>query len=289
MTSIGPVESDAVGATDLRVSIAPIWSQVRKLRADVTQALSPYPTELTSGVTMAASELIENAIKYGESIEAVPDILFSLEFGDDAIRIQTVNGSTHLGQVERLLRVIDEVARAEDTEALYIARLEELLADPGDSGKLGLYRVAFEGECHLECTYHDNIVTVTATRKLPMAEWNYEQDGLLISAVKTGLKALVTWKGVSDSRNPSSFLNPLVDELAKNLAGAEVTVDFTKLEYMNSATVGPLVHLIRQLDKNGKPVLVLFSDADWQRTHLKCMSAIARTLTHVRIEGRTPL
>jgi anti-anti-sigma regulatory factor len=120
-----------------------------------------------------------------------------------------------------------------------------------------------------------------------MNDWKYEQDGLIITARKTGSKALVTWKGVSDSRTPGSFLNSVVSELATNLRDAEVTVDFTQLEYMNSATVAPLVNLIRQLDQNGKPVLVLFSDVDWQRTHLNCMSAIARTLGNVRIEGRS--
>jgi anti-anti-sigma regulatory factor len=119
-----------------------------------------------------------------------------------------------------------------------------------------------------------------------MTEWKYEKDGLSIYASKTGARALVCWRGVSDSRSPGTFLNPFLLEIAQHLKDAEVTVDFTKLDYMNSATVAPLVNLIRQLDENGKAVLVLFSDVDWQRTHMKCMTAIARTLHHVRIEGR---
>jgi hypothetical protein len=34
--------------------------------------------------------------------------------------------------------------------------------------------------------------------------------------------------------------------------------------------------------------LVLYADSDWQRTQLRCMQTIARTLPHVQVEGRAP-
>jgi anti-anti-sigma regulatory factor len=119
-----------------------------------------------------------------------------------------------------------------------------------------------------------------------MTQWEYKHEGLTISASRTGSRAVVTWKGTSDGRSPGAFLGPVIQELADNLQSADVTVDFTQLEYMNSATVGPLVGLIKSLDAGGNSVLVVFSDADWQRTHLNCMMAIARTMRHVRVEGR---
>jgi hypothetical protein len=162
-----PLTSNAVAPTDLRVSIAPVWPQVRKLRGDVADALAAFPAELKSAATMVASELIENAIKYGETIDAAPNILFSLVAGAAEIRIQTVNGSTNLHGVNRLLHLVDELSRTADKAALYLARQEQLLADPNESGSLGLYRIAFEGEFDLTCTYHERFVTVTATRKIP--------------------------------------------------------------------------------------------------------------------------
>lgn len=119
-----------------------------------------------------------------------------------------------------------------------------------------------------------------------MTEWRYERDGLLIRVSLVGTRALISWRGVSDSAQPAAFLDSVNREAAQRLKDAEVTVDFTRLEYMNSATVGPLLSLVKLLDANGKPVLVLFSTVDWQRTHLKCMTTIARTLKHVRVEGR---
>ena len=47
------------------------------------------------------------------------------------------------------------------------ARLEELLMHPSTSAKLGIYRIAHEGRFDIDCTYVNEVVTVTATRSLP--------------------------------------------------------------------------------------------------------------------------
>jgi len=39
-----------------------------------------------------------------------------------------------------------------------------LLAHPDESGKLGVYRIGFEGGFELACEYTKSVVTVTATR-----------------------------------------------------------------------------------------------------------------------------
>jgi hypothetical protein len=69
------------------------------------------------------------------------------------------------------------------------------------------------------------------------------------------------------------------------MKGAEVTVDFTKLEYMNSATVSPLINFVKALDGTCKRIMVLFSETDWQRTHLQCMRAIATTLRNTMVDS----
>ena len=69
------------------------------------------------------------------------------------------------------------------------------------------------------------------------------------------------------------------------MKGAEVTVDFTKLEYMNSATVSPLINFVKTLDGTCTRILVVFAQTDWQRTHLQCMRAIATTLRHTMVES----
>jgi hypothetical protein len=114
----------------------------------------------------------------------------------------------------------------------------------------------------------------------------FEQDGLIITVAKSARSVSITWSGVSDSRNPATFLNPFIRKLVQEVRGFAVTIDFTALEYMNSATVSPIIHFIKALDADGTQVLVLFTENDWQRVHLRCLRSIARTLTHVRVEGK---
>src|SRR5262245_10632554 len=116
-------------------------------------------------------------------------------------------------------------------------------------------------------------------------KWQFSQDGLVINASRGNTRGMVTWTGVSDSQAPGIFLRPVLKDVLDKMKGAEVTVDFTKLEYMNSATVAPLIQFVKALDVGCTRILVLFSDSDWQRTHLQCMRAIAMTLKRVTVES----
>ena len=112
-------------------------------------------------------------------------------------------------------------------------------------------------------------------------------DALSIKVSRSKREATVAWRGVSDSRSPADSLNPVTQHLCKTLRGCEVVVDYGGLEFVNSATIAPLIQFVRNLAANGCAVLVLFdSESDWQRTHMLCMKTIARTLTGVRVEGR---
>jgi hypothetical protein len=112
----------------------------------------------------------------------------------------------------------------------------------------------------------------------------HEQNGLLVVVEESEADATIAWKGVSDARFPGQFLNPLIRQWVQDFKNANVNVDLRALEYMNSATVMPLINLIRLLDGNGKTVRVLFSDIDWQRSHRSCMTAAARGMKNVQVE-----
>jgi len=121
-----------------------------------------------------------------------------------------------------------------------------------------------------------------------MSDADIQLDTLTISVAKSATRATIAWKGTSDSRNPGAALNPALERLVQSVESFDVTVDFTELEYMNSATIAPLMELIRKLDTSCKSVQVVFLDAGWQCTHYRCMSAIARTLKHVTVVSRSP-
>jgi hypothetical protein len=148
----------------LQLTFEPIWPNVREIRHRVGSALADCPPQLRSAAIMTSSELVENAIKYGESVPAARTVTFLLEATPELLSIRVVNGSTNTQGVAELERRVQEVRRAEDKRALYMTRLEELLADADETGKLGIYRIGFEGGFDLALDYMDQVVTVTATR-----------------------------------------------------------------------------------------------------------------------------
>ena len=149
----------------LQLTFEPMWPNVREIRQRVGLALEECPAQLRSAAIMTASELVENAIKYGESVPAAKTVTFVLEATSDLLFIRVVNGSTNAVGVAELERRVQELRGATDKQALYLARLEQLLADAGESGKLGIYRIGFEGGFDLQLEYTNEVVTVTATRK----------------------------------------------------------------------------------------------------------------------------
>ena len=148
----------------LELTFQPMWPNVRKIRQQVGTALEACRQELRSAAVMTASELVENAIKYGESLPAAPSVTFSLEAASGKIVIRVVNGSSNALGVAELDRRVRDLAGATNKEALYLARLEELLAHSDESGKLGIYRIGFEGGFDLALDYTNAVVTMTATR-----------------------------------------------------------------------------------------------------------------------------
>ena len=149
----------------LEINLELMWPNVREIRERVSNALAACPSQLRSAAIMTSSELVENAIKYGESVPAAKSVAFLLEATADQVFIRVVNGSTNSAGVAELERRVQELGAAPDKQALYLARLEQLLADADESGKLGIYRIGFEGGFDLQLDYTNSIVTVTATRK----------------------------------------------------------------------------------------------------------------------------
>ncbi|WP_437819720.1 hypothetical protein [Sorangium sp. So ce1078] len=117
-----------------------------------------------------------------------------------------------------------------------------------------------------------------------MAEWTFEHDGLVVRISREADRARIAWSGVSDIRSPAAFLNPHLGDWSAKLKDTDVTVDLTGLEYMNSATVKPLLDLVKMLDQTSRFVLVIFRDNDWQRAHRNCMAVLARALKNTRVQ-----
>jgi len=150
--------------THLQLSFAPQWPHVREIRERVGAVLESCPAQLRSAAVMTSSELVENAVKYGESVPAAQAVTFLLEATAARLSIRVANGSTNAAGVAELQRRVQEMHGAKDKEALYLARLEEILVNPEESDRLGIYRIGFEGGFDLQLDYQNEVVTITATR-----------------------------------------------------------------------------------------------------------------------------
>jgi hypothetical protein len=148
------------------VTIQPIWQLVRSIRQRVHDALEGRDPELRVAAAMTASELVENAIKYGDAGTPGAVIRFSLDIGSTRLQIQVTNASVDRARVDELRARIDEIEGCLDKEALFLQQITQSLGRPGDSGNLGLYRIALEGGFALACAHAEGVVTVTATRDI---------------------------------------------------------------------------------------------------------------------------
>lgn len=143
-----------------------IWQRVREVRSRVAEVAAQLPVDVRDAAPMAAAELVENAIKYGESVPNCPDINVLVSITAERITIEVSNGASDRAALDELFQRVQQISQSDDRESLYIGRLTEMLSTPGAGGKLGLYRIGFEGNFDLECHHADQILTVRATRTL---------------------------------------------------------------------------------------------------------------------------
>lgn len=152
---------------NLAYEIDPVWNIVRRIREDVKKALAAFPTELRDAGAMAASELIENAIKYAGSMERDAEISFKFQADQTRIYIAATNKVDSPANLSDLVDHIERISRAEDPKSLYIERLAFLINNPeAESTGLGLYRIAYEGAFDLSCMDENGLVTVIAVREI---------------------------------------------------------------------------------------------------------------------------
>lgn len=78
-------------------------------------------------------------------------------------------------------------------------------------------------------------------------------------------KVIVNWLGESKEREPIKFITPVFDAIYQKDASNPIILDFTKLDYMNSSTVTPIVKQIEKARKAGRKLEIHYSHAlKWQ-------------------------
>lgn len=77
----------------------------------------------------------------------------------------------------------------------------------------------------------------------------------------------LVWSGRSTDRDPGKFLMPIFQDLLERVRGdpKRITMDFTKVEYMNSSTFAPIVKLLDMARRSASSVTLEYTQSrKWQ-------------------------
>jgi anti-sigma regulatory factor (Ser/Thr protein kinase) len=150
----------------LKTHAIPDWSEISKIREHVALALSGLRQSLRDAAVMVVSELVENAIKYGESIPGAPGIEVSVVREHHRLSVSVVSGTKDEEAARRLRGYTDALAASQDKLELYLARVQSLADAPETHSRLGLYRIGVEGAFDLRCSHENGVLRMTATRSV---------------------------------------------------------------------------------------------------------------------------
>lgn len=152
----------------ISLSITPTWSILKEVQDKTEQFVKNknMKTEYIDATIMCASELVENAIKYGSSINGQNLIHFELGTTDGRVYINVSNGIRNEMDLREVKIHIENLKKTNDPGSLYTERLRQLMDNPKPGvSQLGLYRIAYEGEFKLDYMCQNGVLTVQAARK----------------------------------------------------------------------------------------------------------------------------
>jgi len=157
------------GEIQLRVvmNIGPKWKNVDLLRTAILNCVAVIVGEGDASTTVGiiVSELLENAIKYGEWTESNASTLtLDITGNHDRIRID-VASPTRPGSAnfESLKKTVDWIRSFPAPREAYLERIRQVADEDGSQSRLGLVRIAHEGPCQLEVKLvADNNLVITS-------------------------------------------------------------------------------------------------------------------------------
>ncbi len=142
------------------------WSSVERLRSSILNCLTAAFGALPGldSVAIVVSELLENAVKYGAREGSQPALRLRVWGQGPRASVSVDNpidpDDPNLGELFRTIEWIESQPSAADA---YRARLLAVAASPDvSSGRLGLARIACEGDCSIAADVTDRRLRVTA-------------------------------------------------------------------------------------------------------------------------------
>jgi hypothetical protein len=147
--------------------ITPLRELLQKVEVKIDDIFKDHNRILREQTLMVVVELLDNAVKYGMSVPGIEGIDLGISVTDKSVEIRVSNTVDIEEHLDLVRKTIEEIGKTGDAEALYTRRLKELMngRKQGES-RLGLYRIAYEGEFELSYEYKDKVLTIAAMKEL---------------------------------------------------------------------------------------------------------------------------
>ena len=141
------------------------WPPLVAVQA-VDEMFADLDTDTLDAIRMAAGELAENVVKFGEQIDGVTGQVVISRTADE-VEIRTANRLSDTSRAEALSERLRRIGAMSDVGAQFVDRVAAIMEGPEEqSTALGLLRIAYEGLFRLSCTYADATMTVVAARSI---------------------------------------------------------------------------------------------------------------------------
>lgn len=135
------------------INCEPVWGYISCVRSFVTHffSLGLQNTVEADKISLAVSELLENAIKYSSGPHIAVDLTIVSGTGQGKEVIVLVKNDADVRHVDTLKTEISRVNGGDDPEKIYLDKMREAVEKPMSSAGLGLIRVRLVSRTKLEC------------------------------------------------------------------------------------------------------------------------------------------
>lgn len=112
-----------------------------------------------------------------------------------------------------------------------------------------------------------------------------ELDELQIRFTNEGGTSHISWHGTSEIQDPAASIGGFLRSLMPSIQNKRVMMDFRPLQYMNSATLQPLLLIMKEYNAAGIFTEIVYDvQVEWQRIVFRSVAAISTTLANVSIK-----
>src|SRR6266496_3679417 len=153
------VGRETLSADYVEMRFGPRWTYISCVRKFVASffMIGLSDKEHAEQISMAASELLENAVKYASEEEGYLKISIAKSTNEVDVCVKNRAESHHINTLRRELALI----QAGEPEKVYLKKMQEAAMTEGQS-RLGLARVQYEAGARLRLDVADNEVSIHA-------------------------------------------------------------------------------------------------------------------------------